>query len=46
MRGEKKAEQEDRQQNCHVMERSYGNFARSVRLALRGRSRPGPCDLR
>jgi HSP20 family protein len=32
IRGEKKAEHEDRQQNYHVMERSYGSFARSVRL--------------
>jgi len=32
IRGEKKAEQEDKQENYHVMERSYGSFARSIRL--------------
>jgi len=32
IRGEKRAEREDKQQNYHVMERSYGSFARSIRL--------------
>jgi HSP20 family protein len=32
IRGEKKAEQEEKRQNYHVMERSYGSFARSVQL--------------
>jgi HSP20 family protein len=32
IRGERKAEQEDRQRNYHVMERSYGSFMRSLRL--------------
>jgi HSP20 family protein len=32
IRGEKKVEREDQQQNYHVMERSYGSFARSIRL--------------
>jgi len=34
IRGEKKVEQEDKQENYHVMERSYGSFARSIRLPL------------
>jgi HSP20 family protein len=32
IRGEKKAEHENQQQNYHVMERSYGSFARAIRL--------------
>ena len=32
IRGEKKARTENQQQNYHVMERSYGSFARSIRL--------------
>jgi HSP20 family protein len=32
IRGERKAEQEDRQRNYYVMERAYGSFMRSLRL--------------
>ena len=32
IRGEKKVAHENQQQNYHVMERSYGSFARSIRL--------------
>jgi HSP20 family protein len=32
IRGERQAEQEDRQRSYHVMERSYGSFMRSLRL--------------
>jgi HSP20 family protein len=32
IRGEKKAEHENQQHNYHVMERSYGSFARAIRL--------------
>jgi HSP20 family protein len=32
IRGEKKARTENQQQNYHVMERSYGSFARAIRL--------------
>jgi HSP20 family protein len=32
IRGEKKAEAEDRNENYQIMERSYGSFARSIRL--------------
>jgi HSP20 family protein len=32
IRGEKKAEEERKDENYHVMERSYGSFARSIRL--------------
>lgn len=32
IKGEKKAERSEQQESYHVMERSYGSFARSVRL--------------
>jgi len=32
LRGEKKSEHTDEQENYHVMERSYGSFQRSIRL--------------
>lgn len=32
IRGEKKAEHSERQENYHVMERSYGAFVRTIRL--------------
>src|SRR3954470_12266656 len=32
IRGEKKVAHENQQQNYHVMERSYGSFARAIRL--------------
>jgi HSP20 family protein len=32
IRGEKKAERTEQKENYHVMERSYGSFARSIRL--------------
>jgi HSP20 family protein len=32
IRGEKKAQQEDKQQDYHLMERSYGTFTRYLRL--------------
>jgi HSP20 family protein len=32
IRGEKRHEREDRSQNYHMAERSYGNFERSIRL--------------
>lgn len=32
IRGEKKAERTEREENYHVVERSYGSFARSIRL--------------
>jgi HSP20 family protein len=32
IRGEKKSEQSDKQENYHVTERTYGSFMRSVRL--------------
>ena len=32
IRGEKKGEREEKQKNYHVSERSYGSFARSIRL--------------
>lgn len=32
IRGEKKAERSETQESYHVMERSYGSFARSIRL--------------
>lgn len=32
LKGEKKAESEEKDKNYHVMERSYGSFARSFRL--------------
>ena len=32
IRGEKKAEKEDRQKDYHVVERSYGSFYRALEL--------------
>ncbi|HET8727617.1 MAG TPA: Hsp20/alpha crystallin family protein [Alphaproteobacteria bacterium] len=32
LRGEKRSEQEDKQQNYHLSERFYGSFSRSIRL--------------
>jgi HSP20 family protein len=32
IRGEKKAEKEEKEENFYLMERSYGSFARSLRL--------------
>lgn len=32
IRGEKKAERSEKQENYHLMERSYGSFIRSIRL--------------
>ena len=32
IRGEKKAEREEKDENFHLVERSYGSFARSLRL--------------
>ena len=32
LRGEKQAQREDKNQNYHIVERSFGSFARSVRL--------------
>lgn len=32
IRGEKKAEREEKEENFHLVERSYGSFARSLRL--------------
>ena len=30
--GEKKREKEEKERNCHLVERSYGKFSRSIRL--------------
>ena len=32
IKGEKKQEREEKEENYHLVERSYGSFARSVRL--------------
>ncbi len=32
IRGEKKQEREDKEEDYHVVERSYGTFTRSIRL--------------
>jgi HSP20 family protein len=38
IRGEKKAEREEKEQNYHLLECSYGSFARSVRLPFEPKS--------
>jgi HSP20 family protein len=38
IKGEKKSEREEKEENYHVVERSYGSFARSITL-------PGAVDL-
>jgi HSP20 family protein len=38
IKGEKKQEKEEKDENYHVIERSYGSFTRSVRLPREGQS--------
>jgi HSP20 family protein len=33
LKGEKKSEREEKKDNCHLMERSYGSFQRSFQVA-------------
>jgi HSP20 family protein len=34
IKGEKKSEREEKEENYHLVERSYGSFARSIRLPV------------